>query len=117
MRNNICTILQLLNFLILLSQYRILNVWFTFSYRSSNFAIINVILLISLLNIWYWFCILVNIFCSVLLTYSYISFNYLNSNICHLFSPLKAIAKSKGPFRCRHRLKSEKERQLCYCSS
>ena len=66
------------------------------SYSSSNFAITNFVNpTISLLDFFYWFCILVHGFFTLQLP-TYLSlFQLLRSNICHsAFFLLKTLAKS-----------------------
>ena len=67
-----------------------------FSYRSSNFAIAKLSLLISLLQIIYEFWRLVHVFFLYCFPYSYRSSNYCDSNSCCSFTLLKALAKSKS---------------------
>ena len=63
-----------------------------FSYRSSNFAIAKLSLLIPLLQFLYKFCRLVHVHC---FPYSYRSSNYCDSNSCRSFTLLKALARVK----------------------
>ena len=67
-----------------------------FSYRSSNFAIAKLSLLISLLQFMYEFCRLVHGFFSVLLPIQFRSSNYCDSNSCRSLRLLKALAKSNS---------------------
>ena len=65
-----------------------------FSYRSSNFAIAKLSLLIPLLHFLYKYWFMASFL--YWFPYSYRSSNYCDSNSCRYFTFLKAIAKNKS---------------------
>ena len=92
MRNYFCYPLKMVIFTILRQQYWTFLQWSTFSYRSSNFAIAKVVVLISLLQFLYEFC-------------------RFTLPTMRSFTLLKALAKSNSNLFAIA-FKSEKERQL-----